>query len=318
MSINPPKDMAYIKNWPRKKIIQNLLLVQETAALALSRGTFPQLPNIDYFASTEPYESCVGGDYWSVVNFHDYNLDEKIKNAESIARETGDYTFADRLKKNCDSIGIIIGDVLGHGIPSSIIAGNLYIALKIGINYELKINGEITPELFELLNTLFYNYTSTEFLHNRPYTTMLYGEIHNDGRFRFLSAGHPAPSVFSNEYDKMVNLEDHHRRASTPLGVLPSKYHVDIERFELTGQAKEIYSVNEINLLGRGDILLLYTDGLTEQDDGRLNFYDQKLESVLREAKAESAKNIYDAIKRELFNFYPPDDDVTMVVIKKK
>jgi len=298
-------------------LIDNLLLVQERTALALPRGRFPKLSNIDYFANTEPYESCVGGDHWSIVNFQDYNLDEKIEDAKRVAGETGNYALVDRLKKNRESFGIIICDVLGHGIPSSIIASNLHIALKVGISYELRVNGEITSGLFELLNTLFYNHIESEHIRDKPYATMLYGEIHNDGRFRFLSAGHPPPSVFSNEFNRIVKLSDEYRRASTPLGVLPSRYHVDIEHFESVASTKDKYSVNEINLLGRGDILLLYTDGLSEQDNGRRNFFDERLEFVLREAKSESAKNIYNAIRTELYKFCPPSDDVTVAVIKK-
>ena len=64
-------------------------------------------------------------------------------------------------------------------------------AFLLGSLYELDAFGEITEQLFESLNTRFYNSSSVN-----KYLTMLYAEITEDARFRFLSAAHPAPLVF--------------------------------------------------------------------------------------------------------------------------
>ena len=64
--------------------------------------------------------------------------------------------------------------------------------------------------------------------------------------------------------------------------------------------------------------MVLYTDALLEQKGGELNFAETHLEGVLKEVKGEPARTIHDAIKRELFAFCPPDDDLTIAVIKKK
>ena len=73
--------------------------------------------------------------------------------------------------------------------------------------------------------------------------------------------------------------------------MIPSKYRIDAEHFEPAIATKDKYSVSELRILGLGDILLLYTDALTEQKNGTLNFCDTRLEHVLREAKEGTAKD---------------------------
>lgn len=307
--------MDPIKNWPKKDLVEELLHFQEVASLILPRkANLPRLPGIDYFAATEPYKGCVCGDHLIILNFDEYNIRDKIR----IAQESGNEALTARLSKNLDSFGILIADAAGHMITDNTTANYLHAAFKTGVGYELKFKGEVTSELFEVLNTTFYNRMSPDFLRKKPYVTLIYGEVHNDGRFRFLSAGHPPPIVFSNEYDRIERLGDERTAASTPLGIFPSEYSVDIENFEPTIATKGRYHVNELRLLGDGDIMILYTDGLTEQQGGALNYCEARLEAVLREVKRESARDIYGAIRRELDVFCPPDDDLTIAVIKKK
>jgi hypothetical protein len=132
------------------------------------------------------------------------------------------------------------------------------------------------------------------------------------------AAGHPPPIIFSSGSDRIERLGDERTVASTPLGILPLEYSVDIENFEPTTATKGKYHVNELRLLGDGDIMILYTDGLTEQREGGLNYCEARLEAVLRETKRESAREIYGAIRRDLDVFCPPTDDLTTAVIKKR
>ena len=303
-----------IANWSHKELVQELLQFQETASLILPRkGHFPTLPDIDYFAAITPLKACVGGDHLAIVNFEVYGLDAKIAAAENAGNES----LAVKLAANRDRFGIFIADVAGHSASSSMITNYLHAAFRMGVAYELKCNGEVTADLFEILNTQFYNHITAEYLKSKPYTTMMYGEVHNDGTFRFLSAGHPYPIVFSRKYDRIMPLDPDRTKNSTPLGVLPSEYRVDTENFKRTFGTKNKYAVNEIRLLGEGDILLLYTDGFTEQGEGTLNFFETHLEQILRENKEHDARGIYSAIMDGLQAFSPPEDDLTLAVIKK-
>ena len=286
---------------------------QNLAGLTLPRqDSFPQLPGIDYYVRSQPLQGKVSGDLAITINFHEHNLAKKIERA----LEQNNQQLAAALSKNLDRFGILIADVAGHRITDSTMGVYLYAAFKMGIGYELEQHGEITPRLFEKLNTRLYNIVSHSTMASPPFVTMIYGEVANDGRVRDLLAGHPPPLVFSNENNRLEKLDGKYTAASTFLGVLPSRYHHDIEHFEPTFGTKDHYAVNEIALLGQGDIMLLYTDGLTEQKKGAMNFAGTGLEPLLQEVKAEKAKTIYQAIMKELRRH--SDDDVTIAVIKKK
>ena len=102
-----------------------------------------------------------------------------------------------------------------------------------------------------------------------------------------------------------------------PMGIFPSDFHIDYEAFGKAAITKKRYSVNEINLLGIGDIMLLYTDALIEHEKDNVNFKDTRLEQILRETKSGSARHIYETIVAEMRDFAPLDDDLTIAVIKK-
>ena len=202
-------------------------------------------------------------------------------------------------------------------IGSSVIVNYLHGAFKTGFIYEFKHNGEVTPELIEIISSDLYTHMQPDYLQVKPYTTLQYGEIHSDGRFRWLSAGHPQPIIFSNEFNKIQMLGSDRTKASTPLGVLPGKFSIDTEHFGSPSITNGGFDVNEIQLLGHGDIMILYTDGLIEHSDGTSRFRDTRLENILRETKDKPAKEICDAIKKGLYSFCPPEDDLTLVVIKR-
>ena len=99
---------------------------------------------------------------------------------------------------------------------------------------------------------------------------------------------------------------------------MPSDFNPYIERFPATKKTKGHYPVNEITLLGKGDVLLLYSDCLTEHEKEKVNFAETRLEDILRRAKDGSAQEIHNHILSEMVFFSPLEDDLTLVVIKKK
>ena len=306
--------MTVINDWTHSDLVDELSHIQELASLILPRcEKFPSLGNIDYFAAIEPLKGSVSGDHLIILNFAEYNLPEKITEAEA----AGNPDLAAKLSTITDRFGILIADAAGHSISDSMTTTYLHAAFKTGVSYELARHGEVTAGLFELLNNMFYNRMTPAFLASKPFVTLIYGEVFDSGKFRFLSAGHPPPIIFSKKYGKIVTLGDTNTISSTPLGILPSKFHVDIGNFAPSALAKDSYAINEINLLGSGDIMLLYTDGLLDHSKGDLMFCDERLEQVLRESQRGTAEEIYLAIKHAMHSFAPASDDITFCVIKK-
>ena len=76
--------------------------------------------------------------------------------------------------------------------------------------------------------------------------------------------------------------------------------------------------MNEWSLMGRGDILLLHTDGLSEHRAQDQHYFPGRLEQTLREVKHLGAREIYEAIKKDVLAFGRPTDDISIVVIKLK
>ena len=69
--------------------------------------------------------------------------------------------------------------------------------------------------------------------------------------------------------------------------------------------------------MGRGDILLLYTDGLSEHARSDEPYFPQRLERTIRGVKHCAAKDIFQAIRADAFDFAAPADDISIVVIKR-
>src|ERR1035437_8156834 len=145
--------MRPIREWTKGELVEELLHFQEIAALSLPRRDhLPKLSGIDYAVGIEPCKGCVGGDHVAIVNFDEYNLKEKIAEAQ----KAGNSALAETLETNLDSFGILVADAAGHMITDNTTINYLHGAFRIGVAYELKYNGRVTPALFEMLNTRFY------------------------------------------------------------------------------------------------------------------------------------------------------------------
>lgn len=279
-------------------------------AIKPSSGEIPILPGIEIYGEALPLNGVAGGDHIIYVDFNKrYDLDHRIEDARVEKRED----VAQNLKMIRHRAGILLADAAGHNITDAMLAAMLHQAFLTGVQYELKNHGEITPELFEILNTRFFNSSSLS-----KFITLIYGEIDTTGKFRFINAGHPGPVVFSYLYEKLVQVCYERVVNYPPIGTLPSVEDID-SRFNFSRLGyKRKYSVNELNLMGAGDILLLYTDGLSELNIEMNTFYFRdRLELLLKRVKNESARNIFQHIKEDMEKFAPAEDDVSFVVIKK-
>lgn len=273
-------------------------------------GEIPVINGLEIFGETISLIGDVCGDHIIYVDFAKrFNLNERIKRAE----QTDKIEVSNKLKQLKNRAGILISDVSGHSVTDSLLNAMLHQAFLVGASYELSAYGEITTDLFETINQRFHQSSSID-----KFITMLYGEIESNGDFRFISAGHPLPLIFSNEYNRIVNINNLNLINFPPIGTLPSESDIDGKNTKSTLGFKKRYSINSLSVMGRGDILILFTDGFTEQQNGELNYTTFRLEKNLRVFKHFSAKEIFQSIKEDFkayCNF--PDDDATMIIIKK-
>jgi serine phosphatase RsbU (regulator of sigma subunit) len=272
-------------------------------------GDLPEVKGMDIYGEVVPYNGVIGGDHIVYVDFNKrYDLDHRIGEARIFCPE-----IVSKLELNKQRAGVLLADVSGHHITDALLSAMLHQAFLTGVQYELQHHGEVTSRLFEILNTRFFNSSSLS-----KFITMIYGEISESGEFKFVNAGHPPPVVFSSRYDKLMQIGSQNVAHFPPIGTLPSSEDIDCKRnFSRLGYKKK-YSINRLSLMGSGDILLIYTDGLSEHwDASETPYFPDKLEEKLRSIKTESAQDIFQHIKEDLLNFGKPLDDISFVVIKK-
>jgi serine phosphatase RsbU (regulator of sigma subunit) len=59
---------------------------------------------------------------------------------------------------------------------------------------------------------------------------------------------------------------------------LPSESDIDSKVIKSLLGHKKRYAVNSLSVMGKGDILMLFTDGFTDQRNGELNYTSIRLE----------------------------------------
>jgi PAS domain S-box-containing protein len=179
-------------------------------------------------------------------------------------------------------LGVVIGDVAGHGIEAAARMGELR---SVARAYALEGHGPIA--LVERMNG-YHAALGADLM-----TTMIFAVIEIDsGTMRFVNAGHPPPLVVADDATTMV-LEG----AGPPLGVL------DTWRYE-----------ERTARLGPGETAVLYTDGLVERRGERLDAGLQRLRTA-----AGAGTGTVEEIRDRLLagaDVESADDDVTLVVVR--
>lgn len=293
---------------PGTDLVDELQNFQDIARfLNPSPGELPRLPGVEISGLSMPLREVIGGDHILYIDFkRRYDLKARIAEAEAGGRDE----VVKQLRRLEKRAGILVADVSGHRMTDALIAAMLHQAFLLGAYYELDTFGEITTRLFEHINTRFYQTTAFN-----KYFTMIYGEISAGGKFRFVSAGHHPPVVFSREFGRFMKISADRLVSFPPVGMLASSADPDDRVHPSLYAYKKRYEVNEINLLAVGDILLLCSDGLTEHGNGR--YFPERIERLLAESRDDSAERICERIREDLQAFAAPADDISVVVIRK-
>ena len=167
-----------------------------------------------------------------------------------------------------DYLYIFIGDVTGHGAPAAIITATVYgacqmLTSKIG-------KGEIvtTHAILDYLNDVVCTSGQGEYL-----MTFFALRIQlRTGEIEYANAGHPFPFHIQSENQSIKHLY----AASSPLG------HQESLQYE-----------SQCGKLSKGDILILYTDGLIENQNVEGDILSaNKLHRLLKKSCAKNFKNI--------------------------
>jgi sigma-B regulation protein RsbU (phosphoserine phosphatase) len=200
---------------------------------------------------------------------------------------SGDYY--DWVRVYDDQIGIVIADVSGKGVPAALLMAFLRASLRAAthIGYATHISMSKV------------NYLLWESIERNQFVTAFYGVLDATNRtLTYSNAGHNPPLLL--EADGAARFQE---RGGVPLGMFrDSRYYEYFQTIE------------------PGQLLVLYTDGLTEAMNSAEEEYGRdRLVSAVRQCRDLGARDMVDYIHRDLISWTEgrgSHDDVTIFIIK--
>ena len=193
--------------------------------------------------------------------FHDYELYGITNPAEIVGGDFFDYL---QHSDENERLGVTIGDAASKGVGAAAEAMYISGALRMASGFELKI-AALMRRMNQLVNLIF---------EDDKFASLFYGELttHRGGLFLFANAGHNPPIFLKSKTNETEFLNP----TGPVLGPAPdAKYDVD--------------SVN----FSKGDVLLLYSDGIIDTANDKFEAYgDERVLNKLRELSKSKPKEI--------------------------
>jgi len=199
----------------------------------------------------------------------------------------GDYY--DFLTLGPERLGLLIGDISGKGIAAALLMANLQANLR----SQFSLARDEPHTFLQCVNQLFYENTV-----DSAYATVIFAEYDGiERRLRYANCGHLSALLLHPD-DSLERLQS----TGTVLGLF-----------------KDWNSPTVECQLSPGDILALYTDGVTESfnPDGE-EFGEERLVDALKRHRELPARVIISSIVADIQRFSPDEqhDDITLIVAK--
>jgi len=198
--------------------------------------------------------------------------------------------LVDFLSLDADRNRLALADVAGKGLQAALLAARLQATLR-----ALAPDALSLADVAQRTNRILYRDGPS----NR-FATLVYLEIQSrSGRVRVVNAGHMPPVILRR--DRLEVLAP----GAAALGVLP-----DI--------AAEEHDVD----LDPGDVLLVYSDGVTEAMNVAGEFFgEDRLNEVLRAGRPSTARELTDRILEAVGAFVGPartHDDLSLIALRRE
>lgn len=205
------------------------------------------------------------------------------------AREVGG-DFYDYVPVAKNQWGLIIADVSGKGMPAAIFMG-----LSRTIVRASTTGNKSTQNAMKHANELICRDSTSGM-----FVTLFYAVLDSIRmKFKYVNAGHNPPFLLRKGANDIISLE----ATGIPLGVMEN---IDIRE-------------REIDLLP-GDMIVLYTDGVTEAiNEKEEGFGKERLLKIIQKNRSLAAKEIVEKVQNEILMFagtQPQYDDITLMIIK--
>jgi sigma-B regulation protein RsbU (phosphoserine phosphatase) len=223
------------------------------------------------------------------MKFHKYDM-YGVSLAERIVG--GDFFDYLQVEHDTERLGVVIGDATSKGVSAAVEALYVSGALRMGFEFQTKIS-DLLKRVNKLVNKTFSD---------DHFISLFYCELTNDksGLVLYSNCGHNSPLLYRAESNT-------------------------IEIIETTGQLigpfpKETFRTENFHMK-KGDILLLYTDGVTEARNEDGIFYgEERLSTQLVSHRKLSPMEITQRLLDDVQRFSAMDehaDDKTILTIKR-
>lgn len=215
-----------------------------------------------------------------------YDIDGLSIPAENVG---GDYYDFIQLEKHQLAIGL--GDVSGKGMAASLVMSNLQATIRGQTSFGLNVN-----ECLERANKLLFHSTDS-----KTFVSLFYGILDTQkNTLSYANAGHNIPYLFSKN-KKAVLLKTH----GLALGM---KEDVHYKRDEIS--------------LKPGDQLLIYSDGITEAMNEKMEEFGEKrlieiFQKFTDDSPGKLVKKIITALKNHVGKAIQ-NDDRTIIILKRE
>ena len=208
----------------------------------------------------------------------------------SFPAETVGGDYFDYIPLADDHLGLCVGDVSGKGLPASLMMANVQATLRGQAPW-----AETVSTCLERANKLL-----CQSIRKGSFVTLFYGILDPQGHLlRYANAGHNRPLLRTAD-GAISRLE----LGGLVLGFLPD------------------YVYKETTLtFAPGDVLLIYSDGLTEtMNPAQEEFGEERLTALLKKHGTQSAQTLIDRIVKDAKLYAGkalPHDDLTVLVVKR-
>jgi phosphoserine phosphatase RsbU/P len=201
---------------------------------------------------------------------------------------SGDYY--DYIPIDAHTIQFVIADVAGKGVPAALLMSATAAAMQLEANHDRNM-----LEIVARLNSGIHSVSDGE-----RYVTLLLAEIDTRKRtLRYVNCGHNPALLFRAKTGSLTRMNS----SCPPIGIAP----------------EEICDLASADLIA-GDVLVFYTDGVTEaQNQLGEEFGTDRLSAVVRRGASRSPEGLMMDIFRTAANFCSDvgfNDDVTILVVK--
>ena len=187
--------------------------------------------------------------------------------------------------------GLVIADVAGKGIPAALFMANCRSLVRV-----LCMEGRPPHEAISRVNELILADAQSDL-----FVTLFHGVLDPKwGILTYVNAGHPRPIWHHRKSKDVTEL----KAEGIALGVQPN--------IELEEQSIQI---------DLGDLILFYTDGISEAQDTQGRFFgERRIRTSLKTLTKEKPETVLDSLQKEIAAFShgrEPSDDLTALIIKR-